>query len=217
MYIEVKNTIFVLPCAHEIRNNISSTKTTNCDRDASSLYKEQYYPKCNSSTKINEDMCKIMNKGVSKEINWNKYNDFYANGFRSPNYSYSRRRCRDTNLIKVALEFLDIVEYTIDEITTIPPPPLISPPTLSIPNMNNPNTKNIMDLINKTELDETAKNELFLSIINNPNETNRRREIQELRNTLNLSGGISNKRKKTKRRKSTKRKNKPRRKKSRRH
>ena len=122
IYIDITN-IFILPCAHEIRSDISSTNTNNCDKDASSLYKEQYYPKCNSSTKINEDMCKIMNKGESKSINWDKYKAFYANGFRSPNYSYSRRKCRETNLIKLALEFLNITNYTIDEINTIPPPP----------------------------------------------------------------------------------------------
>lgn len=98
---EIKSTeVVVLPCAHEL----DYVKGGLCDGDQGIKGALSYEnkPKCSTDNKICTDVCCRVN---NLPINWSLYRAFYDEGTRIA-HGQNAKRCRDTNMIKQALEHM---------------------------------------------------------------------------------------------------------------
>jgi hypothetical protein len=89
--------VYVLPCASEVGN---VGKNGDCDSSGQIWNKlaQENYSSCNRDIIANSIKCRA---------NWETYLDFYGNQIRGPNMSGARMRCRNTNMLAMAIYILD--------------------------------------------------------------------------------------------------------------
>lgn len=104
---EVIPDAIVLPCSHEIT---TSGTNGNCDETTTILNTKAFdnYPNC-TLDRIEKNK---KNKTIHTECNadWDEYLNFYNKKMRNSMWTNKRRKCRDTNMLKQAIDIIDNIE-----------------------------------------------------------------------------------------------------------